>query len=685
MYVCRGCGDYSVGKAAKVASLKCHMLRCKKLQELMKKDHKSVKKVARTGGSILKWIADGNDKTSKQKFCDAWMMFCARTNLSVRALSSPEFLYAANITKEFGGLHAIFHSEAHKSQKRLKKDIIASVREKIEGHFVTLFVDGWKVKYRKEHAHAIMFADWNGEIVFHCLEGDLEKHDHTYLIHLLERNIREIEDTFGVHVVGAVADNASVMDRTLKGLKNDRPLFVHHCAAHWMQLLLNDVGSHPLVAEAESHCSEIVSVFEKRGNLKVLQKTCSILQRKVRRPARPCETRWNSRLDSFISVLHLETEILLALQNDDIDAKLTVTSEHFEKIRHVCNALLPVAIATDRLQGDDAGLLMEVAIMTEMESKLMALCEEMQCDLPHTVLEKLYSRNEKTNWLENTRLHAAALLLAFKPSILDDDTAEKGVSTLLEDLPPFIKQYCEQHADKTTDQIRDILESQLASYAEKNEGHACLDTMDMEKTIARWKLNSIGKFSMIAQAAKMIFSIRSSEAMVERCFSRAAWRLSPHRNRLSISSLSDELFIALNRPSKKQEFGFCKTRLVPQAPITTDEAESEDSMIQVVEDTVRLELPTNCIPVGRESEDPSAFISLCKCEGCGNILGVLDSTHDGDAESENQWWRCCRCLSAFCPICSDVHLDDDTGLCYMCDNPELAIMSAAKARKKSNT
>ena len=36
MYVCRGCGDYIVGKAAKVASLKCHMLRCKKLQKNLK-------------------------------------------------------------------------------------------------------------------------------------------------------------------------------------------------------------------------------------------------------------------------------------------------------------------------------------------------------------------------------------------------------------------------------------------------------------------------------------------------------------------------------------------------------------------------------------------------------------------------------------------------------------------------
>ena len=99
----------------------------------------------------------------------------------------------------------------------------------------------------------------------------------------------------------------------------------------------------------------------------------------------------------------------------------------------------------------------------------------------------------------------------------------------------------------------------------------------------------------------------------------------------------------------------------------------------MIEDRVVREIPTKCLPLLRHDIVNERMIELTKCQTCGQILGE----YDDDMEIDNQWWCCCKCLSEFCPICSDAFLTDETGLCHMCDDPEIAIVHAVKSRKIS--
>jgi len=73
------------------------------------------------------------------------------------------------------------------------------------------------------------------------------------------------------------------------------------------------------------------------------------------------------------------------------------------------------------------------------------------------------------------------------------------------------------------------------------------------------------------------------------------------------------------------------------------------------------------------------MLEFTKCHTCGEILGEYGESENDD----NQWWCWCKCLSEFCPKCSDTFLSDESGLCNECDDPDVAVLRAMKSRKRS--
>jgi hypothetical protein len=690
--VCSGCKEYSIGSKGKVSYLHAHASKCSKLKEIMSKEKdcesfSSTKSTEAANGNILDWLTKGKDEAIKQNFCDAWLLFCLKTNLGYRALERPEFVLAAKRTREAGGVHSITHKEMKTSLRRLRMRIAEGIKAKMAGKYVTVMFDGWKVNHRKEHAHAFMFSDWEGNTVFHSLDGDLEFQGHEYIVKLLTKKTKEIEEMYDVRVVAGVGDNASVMDKSLAEFAQTRPFFVHHCSAHWVQLILNDISENALVQKSMDACARIRSIFNKKVNLKTLQDVCKALRKSITRLAYPCTTRWSSELDAMIKLLHLETEIFMAMKADGFDSDIDISSDDFMDMRVVCKTLIPLAIATDHLQSDESGLVMEVSTMVELEETLERLGGESKQDLPHQVLEALYQRNTHANWEENKRLHGLALLLSVKPGVLEvenNDMADEGVRVLLEEGPAFLKKHCDHLSDKSFSEIKEMIETQIATYSERNEGSSDLRHIDMKETVRRWGRNSIGSLSLLARIAKIVFSIRSSEAAVERSFSRAAFRLTPRRNRLKLQSLSDELFISINSDEKKTLPMRRRARIVPPPPPPMHgececEHESDPDLISIVDEMDLEEIPTKCLPLRRRDDLPNEdMLQFTKCHSCGEILGQYD-----DDDAMDPWWCCCKCLSEFCPHCSDAFLTDESGLCHECDDPDAAILHAIKSRKRS--
>jgi hypothetical protein len=95
-------------------------------------------------------------------------------------------------------------------------------------------------------------------------------------------------------------------------------------------------------------------------------------------------------------------------------------------------------------------------------------------------------------------------------------------------------------------------------------------------------------------------------------------------------------------------------------------ASSEDVVVdsEVVE--------TSCIPGNLLVEGKEHAILVCSC--CATV---------GEArEDDMSWWGCSCCLSPYCVNCGDHELDDATGLCTECANPEAKILRRMKKRKK---
>ena len=164
--LCMGCRTLSLPAASRITYLQTHFSQCTALQKrvhtskIISETCSSTSSRKTKDGSVLKWIQDSTDKSAARRFEEACVRFALSTNMSILALSSPEFCFAAQHTHEVGGAHSIGYGAARKAISRLKGFVRCEKKEMMKGQCVCLVLDGWKVRYRREHAHAFLFADW---------------------------------------------------------------------------------------------------------------------------------------------------------------------------------------------------------------------------------------------------------------------------------------------------------------------------------------------------------------------------------------------------------------------------------------------------------------------------------------------------------------------------------------------
>jgi hypothetical protein len=352
------CAACSAGIAnGRTSALRVHYDHCEKLQEIVRKKlvQEERKKEVKTSKqfSITEMFDMAKAKDKKAAFRMLWTLIAVRSNLSASFLASSDFSTAIEHTVTFG---------SHAYQKRDWSAALESIRSKIvqEGkrvfnqNPVCLILDGWRISFGYEHAHAFLISDWTGRTFFHKMVGDLEKHDSKYLVALIEKMISEIEETYGTPVTSIVSDNAGVMLSSLKQIGMQRPIAAHPCASHWLQLLLNDIAlQHASVSIACEIRDKVIQTFRKREFVQDLRKASELASSSKKALAAPCTTRWSSEVDSMISLLKLENPILTVLRNHDID----FNKDGFALMRLVVEVLIPIANATDVMQSTSAGIL----------------------------------------------------------------------------------------------------------------------------------------------------------------------------------------------------------------------------------------------------------------------------------------------------------------------------------------
>ena len=75
---------------------------------------------------------------------------------------------------------------------------------------------------------------------------------------------------------------------------------------------------------------------------------------------------------------------------------------------------------------------------------------------------------------------------------------------------------------------------------------------------------------------------------------------------------------------------------------------------------------TKCIEITRAAMIESDTLT---CAFCGE-------SSDGKESHAHSWWKCVACGTSYCEMCSDHELNDQTGLCTSCDNPEMLFLQS---------
>jgi hypothetical protein len=82
---------------------------------------------------------------------------------------------------------------------------------------------------------------------------------------------------------------------------------------------------------------------------------------------------------------------------------------------------------------------------------------------------------------------------------------------------------------------------------------------------------------------------------------------------------------------------------------------------------------TKCVELTFETLGESAMLT---CAFCGESPDASASAGDEEEPHSRSWWQCVACGKSYCEICSDHELNDETGLCSLCGNPEMLFLQS---------
>lgn len=673
--------------------LKQHHSDCKALQEVIegcKNDEKDLPPKRLREQRIEDIAATSAGKM--EIFADSWTLTGVRSNIPASFFLSEDFAASTQATVQTGSFK---WKESYwvSSLGRLKAQLRESIRQLLSGKPLCLILDGWRVPYKRgEHAHAFLVADYDGNLVFHSLVGDMNTHNASYMNDLIVSVIGQVNEDYDAVVTSIVSDNAAVMLAAVRQVSERFPIVLHPCCAHWLQLTLNDLSSHPLVVKAWEICTGIRKGFASKEGIRWLREGIAYCQRGTKRTslAPPCATRWSSVVDSSVIILSLQPSILKAKELANDRLPFSVTEDDFLLVSAVTEVLIPICNATDAVQRDSSGLLKQELVLNHVEAEIHSLKQQAAAAHEHELVDfitfveaSLSTRRIAHDGGLSHRAAAAALFLAVKPSKLDDETCEEGKVFLVDNGARFLKALRPRDSRyaKSDQELTSRIKDEISLHQLDDCGAEDVQHIDVVETINNWKYRATGRKSSLALLALVLFAVRSSEAAAERAFSHAGSRLTPHRNRLSTEKLAEEVFVRINsRLQEEPTRRYRKPRNVENhiggmnGDLSARLFQSEDPSVDGVE-SAEDRIGTECLPL-IPPEDPAELATL-SCSSCSALY--LD---DSNMSSAPDWWCCRRCNAAYCRDCADHELDDASGLCEACRNPEEAIMNQLRSRPR---
>lgn len=431
---------------------------------------------------------------------------------------------------------------------------------------VTIVTDSWTNVNHSTIINFMVVAPGMRSVFWSSLATGTTSETAEYLAGHLGRVIDEVERETNATVAGVLADNASNMDAAWKLLERSRPIFGGGCAAHMLNLLIQDVCKLELFKRVQIKALAITAYVRDHHALlsqfTITLREATSDQRRVLTV--PILTRWYSLHACFVPVLD-NKKVLKKLFTEPQFADLVKNSassktskdklghvkryirdaSFWRKLEQVVAFLDPVIEALRELESDNCPTSRVYSRFQWLLNHPIFGTDDEQSDVQAAIKALVEDR-----W---KHVHTDATGLAF---ILDPHTdPDDFVGT---DEKDTYRQGCD-FAERSgllqeLGVSRVIFNSALNDFASLKRRWSPTDKRDNDGVEPiTWWWNNKKHHPLLWELAKRVFAIPSSSAASERAWSIMDFIHSKKRNRLTTDKVDMLAFIYVNHNAVSSE------------------------------------------------------------------------------------------------------------------------------------
>ncbi|RLN13241.1 hypothetical protein C2845_PM09G18680 [Panicum miliaceum] len=373
------------------------------------------------GSSQVSIQASIRTKEEREAVNLEWTRFFYECGIPFNAANSRQFEIAIEATAQYGsGYRPLTYHELREPllEKVVKEtdDLRKKHEDAWKQYGCTLMSDGWTDR-RGHHLINFLVNSPEGTFFLESVDASSEVHDQVMLADLLEKKIMDI----GVDkVVQVVTDNGANYKAAGKLLMERFPtLYWTPCAAHCLDLMLEDVAKLKEFKKPISHARHVTTFIYRHGRL------LSAMREKTngRDLVRPAATRFATTFLTLQSLYkHKDALRFLFTSEEWTGCKLAKTEaekkvydillsrEFWNSVEDCLRASLPLIIALRVVDGDERPAMPEVdALMNHANEKIKAsFSTENKRSLLNKIIQIIESRWDRQM---DTPLYGAALFL----------------------------------------------------------------------------------------------------------------------------------------------------------------------------------------------------------------------------------------------------------------------------------
>ena len=251
----------------------------------------------------------------RQKLDNMWASFFYEANIAFNVVRHPAFVNAVRETAAAGFLYQPPAYNAVRTKLiDVKKAVVTKMvsertRNSISQYGATICSDGWSDTNIRPLMN-IMLVCPAGDVFLGSVDSTGERKDIAYTTELISKYIDEVGPS---NIVQMCTDNAAVMTGAMRSLEQKYPhMYRQGCAAHILDLLLEDWGKATSVKDLVKECAAIVHYIRKYQFTLALFRKASPNKALVR----PVQTRFATNFLMIDRLVECKRALLMVVADD---------------------------------------------------------------------------------------------------------------------------------------------------------------------------------------------------------------------------------------------------------------------------------------------------------------------------------------------------------------------------------